>query len=105
MRWREALTSLNPSWLTVIGVQWPERILAVMKMASKGQAARTTGSNRLDSKAYLAMFKETRELADKVLERYGEPDMSLAELRQILAERLPDFSLSDWLIKEREAGW
>ena len=51
------------------------------------------------------MFKRTREAADKALERYGEPDMSLVELRQILAERLPDFSLSDWLIKEREAGW
>lgn len=96
---------LNPSGLTVIGVQWPGRILGVMKMASKGQAARATGSNRLDSKAYLAMFKETRELADKVLERYGEPEMTLAELRRALDERLGDISLGEWVVKEREAGW
>lgn len=74
-------------------------------MASKGQAARATGSNRLDSKAYLAMFKETRELADKALERYGEPDMTLAELRRALDECLGDFSLGEWVVKEREAGW
>ena len=77
----------------------------VTKMRNKANTSKATLPQRLNSKACSAMFKRTREAADKALERYGEPDMSLVELRQILAERLPDFSLSDWLIKEREAGW
>ncbi len=82
----------------------------VTKMRNKANTSKATLPQRLNSKACSAMFKRTREAADKALERYGEPDMSLpdmslVELRQILAERLSDFSLSDWLIKERAAGW
>lgn len=74
-------------------------------MVSKGRTRVVTKTATLDSKAYLAMFKETRELADKALERYGEPDMTVAELRRALDERLGDMSLSEWVVKEREAGW
>jgi len=74
-------------------------------MVSKSHAAGTVRTRRLNSKAYLAMFKDTGEAADKALERYGDPQMTLAELRRALDERLGDFSLGDWVVKEREAGW
>ncbi len=74
-------------------------------MVSKSRAGAAARVGRLNSKAYLAMFRDTRAAADKALERYGEPQMSLAELRRALDERLGNFSLGDWIVKEREAGW
>ena len=39
---------------------------------------------RLDSKEYMDMVKQTRCQAEKALKRYGEPTMSLEELRATL---------------------
>ncbi|MEX2430744.1 MAG: hypothetical protein WD645_02360 [Dehalococcoidia bacterium] len=51
-------------------------------------------------------FEKARKLMDKALSVYGKPTMSREELRRRFAEELPaDFSLSEFLIKEREAGW
>lgn len=77
----------------------------VTKMRNTANMSKAALPQRLDSKACSAMFKRTRDAADKALERYGEPDLSLAEIRRILAQRLPGLSLSDWIIEEREAGW
>jgi len=50
------------------------------------------------------MIEETSALADKALEEYGQPAMTLTELRQAITERLRGVSLSDWLIQERQVS-
>ncbi len=73
-------------------------------MVSKSGARGTTRAISLNSKACQAMFNDTREAAHKALEQYGEPQMTLEELRQALGEQLGDVSLGEWIEKEREAG-
>ena len=60
---------------------------------------------KLDSKPYLNKVAKAGKLADKVLRHHGSPKMSLAELRAALDRELKDLSLSEYLIKQREAGW
>ena len=60
---------------------------------------------RLDSKPYADMLKKAGEAADGALQRYGQPTMSLAELRTRLDRELRDISLTELILKEREAGW
>jgi hypothetical protein len=60
---------------------------------------------RLDSKPYIDKVRRASELADKALAHYSEPVMSLEELRETLRRELKGISLSELIIKEREAGW
>jgi hypothetical protein len=46
--------------------------------------------------------QETHDLADKLLARYGEPSLSLSELRHALDKQIPGIMLSEFIIKERE---
>ena len=50
------------------------------------------------------MSTRTR-LVDKVLGRYGEPTISLEELRATLDRQLGKTTLSELVLKEREEGW
>lgn len=61
--------------------------------------------HRLDSKRHADKVKRARALAAKALEHYGEPTMSLAELRATLDRELGGVSLSEIILKDREAGW
>jgi len=61
--------------------------------------------NELDSKHNLRKVAAATKLAKQALERYGEPTMTLAELRAVLDQQLKGISLSDLIVKEREAGW
>jgi len=60
---------------------------------------------KLDSGPYADKVKKASEAADRALTRYGEPTMSLAELHARLAEELGRISLTELILKEREAGW
>jgi hypothetical protein len=60
---------------------------------------------KLDSKPYADKIKKAREAADRLLKRYGEPRIPLAELRTRLARELKAISLTELILKEREAGW
>lgn len=60
---------------------------------------------KLDSKPYADKVKRAGEAADHLLKRYGEPTVSLAELRTRLASELKTISLTELMLKEREAGW
>jgi len=60
---------------------------------------------KLDFKPYTDKVKQSRELAEKVLARYGKPTRSVEELRMTLDRELDAISLSQLIIKEREAGW
>ncbi len=80
----------------------PKRSKAIT--AAKPAPAETP-VNPLDQEPYLSMFAETRASALKVLEEYGEPTMSLEELRALLKAQLDEKSLSVQLMEDREASW
>ena len=56
----------------------------------------------LDREPY--RFKRTAAMADAALAHYGEPTMSLEELRAALDEELGDISLSQVILENRKAG-
>ncbi|MBI4288845.1 MAG: hypothetical protein HY671_10505 [Chloroflexi bacterium] len=70
----------------------------------KNRANRTVAVDKLDSKPYSDKVRRTGELAYKTLASYGEPTMTLSQLRAALDQQLGDVSLSDFVIKERQAG-
>ena len=59
----------------------------------------------LGDKRLATVLRRTSALADAALRSYGEPMLSLEELRCALAEQLPDMTLSEIVVREREAGW
>jgi len=59
----------------------------------------------IDREPYRSRIRRATEMARDALAHYGEPTMTLEELRQAMAEALPDVSLSDWFIKDRNAGF
>ena len=61
--------------------------------------------DKLDSKRQLNKVAKARKMVDKALRKYGEPTMSLAELRAALDRELQGVSLSELIIKDREASW
>ena len=61
--------------------------------------------SELDSKRTRAKVAKATKLAQKALEQYGEPDMTLKELRAVVTQRLKGVSLSDLVIQERRQGW
>ena len=60
---------------------------------------------KLDSTPYSGKVKRAQEAADRLLKRYGEPTISLAELHARLDSELHGISLTELILKEREAGW
>jgi hypothetical protein len=61
--------------------------------------------NKLDSKQHLKAVAKATKMVDQALEKYGEPTMTLAELRVALDRELRGISLSELIIKERQSGW
>lgn len=74
-------------------------------MTARNRTNKMTPMYKLDSKPYADKVRRAGELADRALQRYGEPSMSLVELRETLDRQLHRVSLSELIIKEREAGW
>lgn len=67
---------------------------------NKARIPNSAGSTRYSSKV-----KKAGEMADQALKRYGEPTMSLSELRAKLSHHLQGISVSDVILKDREAKW
>ena len=61
--------------------------------------------SELDSKRTLAKVARATKLIDKTFKQYGEPTISLAELRQELNKQLKGVSLGDLIVEERQKGW
>ena len=61
--------------------------------------------DELNSKRHLRKVAAATKMAKQALEHYGEPTMTLAELRAALDKQLKGISLSDLIVKEREARW
>lgn len=61
--------------------------------------------NKLNSKKHLKEVARGRKLAYEAIKKYGEPTMTLAELRAALDKELKGISLSDLIIEDRQSGW
>ena len=59
--------------------------------------------NQLDSKKCADRVKNATELAVQALQRYGEPTMSLEDLRATLDQELEGMSLSELILIERDS--
>jgi len=69
-------------------------------MATKKRRVKAT-DDPLDQEPYRSMLKQTKEVVRLALAHYGEPGMSLEELRAALKAELGDVSLSEEIIKNR----
>lgn len=74
-------------------------------MATKQRGSKVAPMYKLDTKPYTDMVRRAGELAERALERYREPTMSVEELRAMVDGELPGVSLSELILKERRAGW
>ena len=61
--------------------------------------------DELNSKRHLRKVAAATKMAKQALEHYGEPTLTLAELREALGRELKGISLSELIIKERQSGW
>ena len=74
-------------------------------MSSDKRSTRTAPRYKLDGKPYSERVKKAGKTADRILEHYGFPEISLDELRAMVDEELDDAPLSGLVLKDREAGW
>ena len=73
---------------------------------SLGKKPRKTAPKyNLDGKPYSEMVKKAGKIADRTLEHYGLPEISLDGLKALVDQELGDALLSELVLKEREAGW
>lgn len=61
--------------------------------------------NELNSKKHLKAVTKATKMAHEALKHYGEPTMTLAELRVVMDKELKGISLSDLIIEARQSGW
>ena len=73
-------------------------------MASDKKSAKTAPKYKLDGKPYSEMVKKAGKMADRTLERYGIPEISLDGLRAMVDQELGDAPLSELVLKDREAN-
>jgi hypothetical protein len=64
-----------------------------------------SSEKQIETKRLSNKVKKASDLAEKALKHYGEPTISLSELRNRISRQLQDTSLSDVILKDREAGW
>jgi hypothetical protein len=67
--------------------------------------SRISQVQQLESKRLLSKVKKASNMAEKALKHYGEPTISLSELRNQTSQQLQGVSLTDVILKDREAGW
>ena len=74
-------------------------------MASRQKSGDPSPVYKLDCEPYVHIVKKAGNAAHEALRHYGEPTLSLAELRTRLDRELRGISLTELVLKEREAGW
>ncbi len=60
---------------------------------------------KVDGKPYADKVRRAGKAVDRVLRRYGEPVISVAELRNRVDRELGSAALTELILREREAGW
>ncbi|MBM4405880.1 MAG: hypothetical protein FJ039_06840 [Chloroflexi bacterium] len=73
-------------------------------MATKQRTRKATGNRMPLSKADLEIMRRETDAAIASLAHYGEPKVDIQELRRHLKHELKGISLSEFLLKEREAS-
>lgn len=74
-------------------------------MATGKKTKQAGRSDKQRSQAVVDEVRRTEAMVINSLKKYGEPTMSLEELREVLSRELKGISLSDLIIKERKAGY
>lgn len=74
-------------------------------MARSERSGHATHMYKLDRKPYADNVRKAGKVADRVLRRYGEPVISVLELRKGVDKELGSASLTELILREREAGW
>ncbi len=74
-------------------------------MSSSKRTTKTAPKYKLDGQPYLEMFKKAGMMADRTLEHYGLPEISLDGLRAMVDQELGDAPLSDLLLIDQEPDW
>ena len=74
-------------------------------MVAGQKSSKVAHMYNLDAKPYADKVRKARKLADRSLSCYGEPSMSLDQLRATVDNQLGGSSLTELILKEREAGW
>lgn len=71
-------------------------------MATRRQGSPTKPKYKIDSKPYSQLVKQTCTAAYGALSQYGEPTVSLADLRREVNQQMGTKSLSEWIVRERQ---
>ena len=74
-------------------------------MSSGKKYTKTAPKYKLDGKPYSEMVKRAGKMADRSLEHYGLPEITLDGLRAMVDQELGDALLSELVLKDREAHW
>lgn len=74
-------------------------------MGTRQKPSKVGHMYKLDSEPYAQMVEDAKKAALRLLKPYGEPTLSLPELRASLDKELGQLSLARLILKEREAGW
>ncbi len=74
-----------------------------MPRARKAKTA--VALSTLDADPYASILADAAKAARAALGRYGEPRMTLEQLRRAIADACPGISLSEAVLQQRETGW
>lgn len=74
-------------------------------MAHSERTSKGPCTYKLDVKPYANKIRKAGKAADRALHRYGEPLLSLADLRNRVNKELGNTSLSEFILRERETRW
>ncbi len=74
-------------------------------MTSRQRRSKISAKYKLDGDPYSGMVRKAGELAYLALERYGEPSVSVDELRAMVDKELGQVSLTELFLKDRDARW
>lgn len=97
----------DPHFLILLDYSYTDRysIVSRRRMSSGKKSPKTEPKHKLDGKPYSEMVKKAGKVADRTLEHYGLPDISLDGLRAMVDQELRDAPLSELVLKDRQAGW
>lgn len=83
------------------GLSLSDQIIKDRKDSDERISEATSMESSSDEKPYSAELPDTPEWIHEMAKRYGEPTVSLDELREMLDKELDGESLSDFLIQDR----
>ena len=74
-------------------------------MTSRQRRSKISAKYKVDGEPYTGLVRTAGELAYRALERYGEPSITVDELRAMVDKELGQVSLTELFLKDRDARW